>query len=338
MGFATNNPSDYFALGKQTAKDTEATTFAFFRHGGGTGLDLDEDVTSEREGGDGQEVGFRYKSMVKMDGAVAGNARSELALFGFAGVLGKTATVIDAGATVITPPATGLLRFRMTPNATLPWFTAEQRYTDIVERSTNMKVTSLELSGEAGKAISLSFSLIGAGTAYKRPIASALTPARESTDPVFFPRGTYVLEGAHNANITKFRVAARRSLDDGIQTTELWRADLVELNADYDLDFTLVYQNASLYEKIKYAAAAGTQIPINLSTGAFSALMNNAQAGTLARLVTVDLPSLDFVGAKLNKLEPDGKTVYIDVAAMTRKGATDSLIVDVVTASRAAIV
>jgi hypothetical protein len=335
-GRSTNHPNDYFALGKQPAKDTEATTFAFFKHADGTGMELDEDIVSEREGGDGPEVGLRYKSMIKFDGALNANARSEVALFGFAGILGRTATTIGV-ASVAEVPA-GLLKFRMVPGASgLPYFTAEQRFTDEIERSTNCKVTTLDVEGEAGRAIKLSFSLLNGGTAYRRDIASSLTPTRESTDPVYFPRGSYAIDGAGNTQITKFKASLKRGVDDGIQTVDLWREDLVELNADYDLDFTLRYEDPTLYRKIKFNG--GSQIPITLATGAFMAHMNNAAAATANRReITLNFPLIQYVGAKLNKLDPDGKTVYLDVSAMTIKGATDSVIVDVLTASRVALV
>ncbi len=330
-GWATNNPTDYFALGKQTAKDVEATTFAFFKHGDGTALELEEDVVSEREGGDGQEVGLRYKSMIKEDGQLNGNARFELALYLLAGVQGRTATSIDQGAI-----ATGLQTQRLVPAATLPYFTAEQRFSDEIERVSNVKVTSVDIEGEAGKTAKLSGQLGSGGTPYRRAIASTLTATRESGDPVFFPRGSYVLDGAGNTKITKFKLSAKRGVDDGIQTTELFREDVIELNADYDLDLTLKYEDATFYRKIKYNA--GTMVPIALATGAFMAHMNGLGAGTLSRALTVNMPLIQYVGAKVNKLDPDGKTVYIDVSAMTIKGATDSLILDVLGPSRAALV
>lgn len=333
-GWATNNPSDYFALGKQSAKGTEASTFIFLRHKDGTGLDGDEDVTSEREGGDGQEVGLRYKNLVKMDGAVNANARPQVALYLLGGVLGKTATVIGADGAGI--PST-CVKIRMVPNATLPYFTAEQRFADEIERVSDGKVVSVEISGEAGKAAVLSANFIGGGTPYRRDAAaSSLTPTREVGDPVFFPRGSYVLNGAGNTKITKFKASLKRNVDDGVQTTELFRDDVIELTADYDLDFTIKYEDKTLYDLIRYAG--GSMVPLTLTTGAFNAYMTNAAAGTLLRGVGVSFPLIQFAGAKVNKLDPDGKTVYLDVSAMTIKGATDSVIADVVIATQAALV
>jgi hypothetical protein len=338
VGFSTNQPSDYFAVGVQPAKDVEATSFYFAKHLDGTAVDISEDVTSEREGGDGQEVGLRYKTMIKADGALNANARPGALDVGFAGALGRTATVMAGGTNGI-PSGCQLVRYA--PNPTLPYLTVEQRFADQIERTTNNKVNSLELSGEAGKPIKLAFNLVSGGTPYWRDTASALTPQREVGDPIFFPRGSYVIDGVGNTKITKFSVKAARNLDDAIQTTQLFREDLVELNADYDLDFTLKYEDKTFYRKIK--AAGGTTVPLALATGSFEAYMVNPAAAdnpgaTLARSGAVRFPLIQYAGAKVNKLDPDGKTVYLDVSAMTIKGATDSLIADVVVPSRANLV
>lgn len=333
MGFSTNQPSDYFALGVQSAKDTEATSFVFPKHLDGTAIDISEDVTSEREGGDGQEVGFRYKTMIKADGQLNANARSEILDIGLAAVLGRTATTINSAG------ATGLQRRRYASNPTLPFLTVEQRFADQIERTTNNKVTSLEVQGEAGKPIKLSFGLVSGGTPYRRNVASALTPVRETQEPVFFPRGSYVIDGAGTTKITKFSIKAARGLDDSIQTTELFREDLVELNADYDLDFTLKYEDKAFYDKVKYGG--GSMVPLALATGSFKAFMANAAAPNSVdrRELTLDFPLVHYAGVKVNKLDPDGKTVYLDVAAMSIKPpGGDSFIADVLVASRAALV
>lgn len=326
MAFSTNQPSDYFAIGFQSAKGTEATSYHFTRHQDGTAIDLTEDVQSEREGGGGQEVGFRYKSMLKADGQVNENARAEAAMVGFLGALGKTAFTFQPGTMGI---ATGFMGKRITTNPTLPYLTAEQRFADQIERVSDAKVTSLELSGEAGRPLKLSYSILGGGTPYNRAIGSALTPNRETNDPVFFPQGSYAIDGAGTTKITKFSAKISRSLDDSIQTTTLFREDLVELNADYDLDFTLKYEDPTLYKKIKFAG--GTVVPIALATGSFGIFSTNTVASGAAgwAALDVDFPLIQYVGAKVNKLDPDGKTVYLDVSAMTIAGPTNSVVVDV---------
>ena len=335
MGFSTNRPTDYFAMGIQSAKDTEASTFKFWRHSDGTGMENDPDIQTEREGGDGQEAGLRYKKLIKNDGQANANARGEITALSIGGALGKTATILTRVSDTDVAP-TAAVKMRFVPNATLPYFTFEQRFADEIERNTNCKITQAEISGEAGMPLEVAIQFVGGGTVYRRAIASALTPTREGGDPIFFPRGSYVIDGAGNTKLTKYKVTAKRNVDDGIQTVDLWREDVIELNADYDLDFTLKYEDATLYEKVQYGG--GTMVPIPLATGSFKAYSNNGQAAgaTAYRAIDVKVPFFQYVGAKVNKLDPDGKTMYLDVAAMTIKNATDTIAVDVIVASQAA--
>src|SRR5262245_57516447 len=117
-GRPTNEPSNYFALGKQANKDEPATTFYFFKHLDGTGLELDEQTEAVREGGDGQEVGFVYKSAISFDGDVIANARPERAGRGAAWTLGADKVETAAG------EASGVAQVHIsTPTSTIPYLT-----------------------------------------------------------------------------------------------------------------------------------------------------------------------------------------------------------------------
>lgn len=331
-GRATNEDSNYFAFGKQTAKGTEATTFYFLKHLDGTGLNLEESVSSEHEGGDAQEIGLRYKDAISMDGAAMVNARPEVAARLFAYALGAdTTSAPPAGASGVAnthnsaPTALG---------SAAAYLTVEQKWADVIERVSDAQVTQLTVEGEAGRPIKLSADVVGGGTPYRRnAAASSLTPTRESGQPFFYPAGSYAIDGAGNTKITKFRAVVRRGVDDNIRTTQLFREDVVALTFETDLEFTLKYEDNALYDKIHYGS--GTVVPIDLATGAFSAYTTFG-SGTNVRSMRVAFPVFQYTGARVNKLDPDGKTVYIDVTAAGIKGATHSVFTEVVTASQAA--
>jgi hypothetical protein len=345
MGWSSNRPTDYFAVGMQPAINEEATTFQFPKHLSGTGFEQVPDVGEEREGGGGQEVALAYKKLIKADGNAIYNLRGVGAVYALIdGALGNTATIagtiptVAAGAFTSGFP-TGSQRIRMVPAATLPNLTVEQRYSDEVERVTNAKVNQLTLEGGAGLPIKISGAFAGGGTVFQRDIASALTPVYSSGDPIYFPRGSYVFTGqsASGGKITKWKVTAMRHLDEGVQTTDLWRDELVELQADYSFDCTLKYEDRLLYQGIAFGG--GSVVPIPIPTLSVMLHSNNGQASgaTAYRSVTIGMANLLGKSAKVNKLEPDGKTVYIDLACTSIKpaGATDSLVIDLVVASSA---
>lgn len=307
-GRPTNESTNYFAIGVQSAKDTEATTFHFFKHLDGSGFDTEFEVQSEHEGGDGQEVGLRYKTMHKADGAVNINARPGGAGRILAWCLGADTVASNAAGQTHT----------LTPNqASMPYLTVDQRWADELERTSNAQVTQVTLTGEAGRPVKLAGQFLSAGTAYERPVASALTPARESGDPFFFPYASVAIDGTGSTKVTKFEVTVRRGVDDGIQTNTLYREDVVPLTFEVDANFTLKYEDKTVYNKVYYGG--GSQVPLDLSTGAFSFYSQEGSA-----FLRADCPFLQYVGAKPNRLDPDGKTTYIDVAAMSLKNATHS--------------
>lgn len=328
-GRPTNEPSNYFALGKQAAKDEEATTFFFFRHLDGTGLELDEQTEAVREGGDGQEVGFVHKTAISMDGDVVANARPERAARGAAWTLGADSVSTPLAA------ASGVAQIHIsTPTSTLPYLTAEQLFGDVIERVSNVQLTNMVVEGEAGRPLKVTHSMVAGGTPYRRnAAASALTPTRETGQPYFFPGGSYSIDGAGNSKITKFKSTVERGLDTDIRTISLFREDVVALNFDSSLEFTLKYEEKTFYDKVHYLA--GTTISPNalgLATGAFQAYTEFG-TGTGLRFFELNHPLIVYTGARVNKLDPDGKTMYLDVTAMGVRGATHQVFTRVQTAS-----
>lgn len=332
-GRATNEPSNYYALGKQTAQGSEAATFTFFRHLDGSGFEIAEETEAIREGGDGQEVGLRYKTAVSGDGPIVANARPEMAARLLAWTLGvDTPTLPNQFATV----ATGVANEHwLTPAATVPYLTADQFWADQVERAIDSKITSLEIEWEQGRPIKLTGALIGGGSVYFP--ASPLSPTRETNQPFYFPGASVVIEGAGNALITKGSMKIDRGMDDGIRTTGLNRQDAVESTIDVSGAFTLKYESATLYDKVHAGGAGGSQIPIDLATGAMS-LWQAFGAGTTFRHLGIFAPGFHYTQARVNKLDPDGKTMYIDVAWESYKSGTHALFGRVLTASVAALV
>ena len=305
----TNEPSNYIGWGVQPAKDTEATTFFFVKHKDGSGTDIEEDVTSEREGGDGQEAGLAYKTMIKSDGAIVANARPE--------TFGRLLAAVN-GADSVASHAVGA-DHTSTPNATQPYLTVDEFWADEVERSPNSIVTQLDIEFEAGRPLKVTAQLLSGGTPGMRDAASALVPTRETSRPFFYPGASVVASNMGGAKITKGKISVKRQVDDQIQTTSLAREDVVPMAYDVNVDLTCKYEDRdqSGYKNAHFGV--GSQLPIDLATGSLSLFM--AQGSFSTRLVC---PMLQITGHRVNKLDPEGKTMYGDVAAMTIKGATHS--------------
>jgi hypothetical protein len=335
-GRPTNEPTNYFALGKQTAKDSEATTFTFLRHLDGTGFEADEDVESIREGGDGQEVGLRYKTGISADGAAVANYRPEIGARLLAWTLGADTAGAPAG---VGSTASGVANEHLaTPTSSIPYLTAEQFWADKVERAPNTQLTGLDIEFEAGRPLKLTAQEISGGSHYARLVASAQTTVRETGPPFMYPGASVVLLGVAGAKMSKGKISISRGVDDSIRTTGLNREDVVALNFDVAVEGTIKYESATtLYDIQNYGGAGGTQIPIDLATGAL-VIAQNFGSGTNVRYMEIGVNQMHFTAARVNKLDPDGKTMWIDFTAAGYRAATYQVYAKTLIASTAVLV
>jgi hypothetical protein len=335
-GRVTNDPSNYFALGVQGAKDQEAGTFYFFKHLNGSGFDTTQEVSREREGGGGKEIALGYKTMVKPDGQVVAYARPDAA-----GRLLTYALGADTPSFIATVAAGVFLVNHLIQsgvNASLPYLTADQAWADMVERSTNNIVTDLSIEGEAGRPLKLTAQFISGGSVHVATVA--LTPARETSAPLMYPGASVSLAvtggadaGATSIEMTKFKIDIKNGVDDTIQTTGLNREDVIWETADYTLDGTLKYTDKAIWSEVYYGGGVGSQVQVGIATASFNfyTLLGQGASNSLQ----MNMPLLQVSALKVNRLDPDGKTMFLDFTAGTIKGASPSLFANVVTGATA---
>ena len=316
-GLPTNDPNNYFAFGKQSAIDTDATTFHFFKHLDGTGFEVESESERIREGGDGQFVALSYRTMVKADGALNVLHRPNTGAKLWAWTLG--------GDTIASAAVPSLARHSSFPQASMPYITAEQRYGGIIERSLNNQITTLTVEAESGKPWRTTANFVNGGTVTFRDVASTLTPTREAGKPVMMPLGSYIFDGfaSYAREVTKWKVEVSRNVDDAIQTTGLNRADLVPLNFDVNVDATVKYTSAAFYQKVNMSG--GSQVPVEYATGMidFAQIVQAPVTSTVTAsgVQRITVPLLEWVEGKVNKLDPDGKTMWLDVVGMNIQGS-----------------
>ena len=322
-GRVTNDPSNYFAMALQSAKDVDGTTFYFLKHLSGTGFDVTVEESDERVGGSGFEVGLRYRTKVTSDGQMVSYADPDFTgriLYGALGTELTTASVAGGKTSHLIVSGGSLL----------PYYTVEQAWADETERTTNCLISDLKFEGEAGRPVKITAQFVSGGTPHTQ--SAALTPTREA-DPVPFmvPGGSVAINatgaltagvGASSLQLTKWSLDIKHGMDDAIQTVALNREDVLRLSDDYDIDGTFKYINKSFWEAVQYGG--GTQVPTGaLTNGQFYFYTSTPSGQTL----TLYAPFVEFKSVKTNRLDPDGKTMFIDFVASTRGGviATQSL-------------
>ena len=337
-GKATNDPTNYFALAQQSAKDSDGTTWYFTKHLGGSGFDVAVEVSSEYEGGAGREIGLRYRTKVTGDGSFVAYARPDFV--GRVAALSLFQDTVTAGPSNV--PSHGYFSTHaIFSGASVPlYFTAEQQWADVTERTGNCVISSLKFEGEAGKPIKVTAAFMSGGTPHST--YAPQVAVREAASPLMYPGGSAAitfqgsgvgLGAASSLQITKWSVEAANKLDGAIQTVALNREDMILLTQDYNVNATIKYINAAAWNQVNYGG--GSTVPTGpLANGAFTFYTQE----TGYRGVDPDLSSLlvylPFVEAvqppKVNRLEPDGMTMYLDWSGASRQIGTSSLQVTVV--------
>lgn len=318
MAFSSSDPRNYLAVGRQADADTAATAFKFVKYLGDSGFNVELDSESIYEGGDGQDHGHHYRARTRADGQITANVRPDTFTY-------LSAWAMGSGAAIGTSAGVGTSIF--VPNATIPALTVEQAWGggNQIERTHNAILTGWQLEGEAGGLWRLTTPFISGGTpVWRDGVASALTPVLESGDPVSYAGGAYLAIPSSNGNngttidIRRFAVNFERQVDDGLYTTETFRRKVVPLTRSLEVTFQLIFQDANLYRNIVYGGAGASVVPQSLATGAFHA----ERILTGSQMCAVDVPNLRYTGVGVNRLEPDGQTVVMDVSAMGVKAGT----------------
>lgn len=311
MGFSTNDPRNYFALARQTAAGTEATTgFKFLKFLGDTGFDVGIEEEQQFEGGDGQDVGLVYRSKTNPDGQIEINARVDAFTYLSAWALGSAAAIgtsIGVGTSIYTP------------NSTVPALTVEQAWGGgkQIDRVSDAILTGFTIEAEAGAPWRINAPFIGGGTPYYRDgAASALTAVLESGDPAMYAGGAYLINGGTELDLLRWTYRFERQVDDDLRTVNTFRRKVIPLTRSVGLDMQVIWQDQNYYRQVQYGG--GSVVPHELATGAFTA--QRVLSGS--QMMGIDVPNLRFTGVSVNRLVPDGQTVILDISAMGVKAGT----------------
>jgi hypothetical protein len=329
-GHSTSEITNYFAWAVQEKKDVEGTTFYFTKHLNGTGFETESKTSNERIGGSGKELGLVYKTQVTADGSMMTYAWPD----GLGRVLTTSlGTDVPSQISAATTGASQGLHYHFisSGSATLPYLTFKQQWAEEVEQVTNGVWSEVKIEGEHEHPLKISGSFITGGTPQVLVGAGAsATITRESGEPFMVPGGSAFWSwsastggGVGTSNqITKWSLGIKNGLDDAIRTLSLFREDIVWNTVDFNLDGTIKYVNTEAWNAIHYGG--GTQVPITVPTGAFGFYSGQqSQGGSISAFI--NCPYTVIGNAKVNKLDPDGKTMYMDFTAFTIANATKSV-------------
>lgn len=315
--FTSNDGNDYAALAPQSAVGTVPTAtgaYTFFKWLDGTSaVQHDRTMTTEREGGDGQDPALAYIEHHVGGANVVAYARPDTIakLIGWA--FGQGTIIATSGGRYdhVLWPAT---------QARLLAFEAAAPGQSVVERLQDSKIKELTIEAEHGKPLKVTAAITGGDSPQQIARASARTVTVESAEPFYFNLGSYQfgVSGAPVAEdeITKMTFTWTRNQDEGVYGVGYGRKAVPDLNRDVTVEFTRRYTNPSMHNAVLYGNAGGSLVSAAVATGAFQFNVSNGLTGASLRSIQVGVPGVVWQPISRNVLEVDGNTVYEDFAGV----------------------
>lgn len=318
MPRSTADPAGYIALAMQAAKGTPqatATKFRFVKSLSGTDAAPEISVEDIREGGDGLDFGFTYKTQQKMSGQLVANGRPEF--------LGQILQLVPGMATWDGATAPVVHTFS-TIGASHGWGTIELAYpaTDTLQTISDVRFSGLKLEFMAGQPVKITAPFIGLT---QNASSAGIAPTYIQEAPfLYYNTPSYQIDGAADTTIESWEVDGKWNIEELLAQAVTLDEAVVQ---NRDIDFTAVrrFEDDVLWHKI-YTGAGGVPTT-SVATGSFRGIVNYGAAGVGFRQLDVSLPLLSYRGAALTEIDPDGKTIRQTITAKALKGATAALII-----------
>lgn len=313
MPLSSADPNAFVALGMQSALGTPQVTASKLRYAkyrSGTDVQPNMQVEFLREGGDGLDFGYVYKSRQTVEGQIVANARPEF--------LGQLLSIAVGGATWDGGSAPAIHTFH-TQHASYPWATLLVQHpgSAIPQIVSDVRFRSVEaVFGDGNNPIQITAPFIGITHA---ATFTALVPTYYGDAPwVYADTPSYQLDGAADTDIIGFTLSQELGLEE-LQAQAVTLDEIVVQNRDHALEVRRRFEDPTLWKKI--AMGGGFAPTTSVATGAFRGKVAYG-AGAGLRLFEAFLPLLGYQGNSIGELNPDGQTVIETITAKPLKGAS----------------
>lgn len=315
----SNAAVDYVALGRQSAAGTPQDTtsaYLFARWLDGTeGVTHERVQTTEREGGDGQDMGYAYIEHHTGKGNLVAYARPEITAKALGWALGAGSMTSAAS----TWPYTHELY--PANEAAILTYEAFAPQGVIGERLVDSKISEVAIEAEHGKPVKITVAVNGGDSPQQRVAGSARTVSYETDEPFYFNTASHQLAIAGAAlgmdEVTKWTCTFTREQDEEVFGVGYGRKAITDLNRNVTLDLTRRFLSATLHNAVAYGG--GSAIAPTVATGSFKVFMTNGLTGSALRSFELEVPLMVMQPLSRNVFEVDGQTVYEDISAVAIK-------------------
>lgn len=286
-----------------------------------TGPDIAEEVL--REGGDGQYDVTSVKTLHKENVNFSLYARPEISANLYAALLGD-----DTPSHLTTTPFyhTIIPKSNQATTAVQKWLTVEKMLIGTtvskVQRLQSCKISSITLTGEAGKPVSMQVE--GSGLTGSL-VTTAATPSYETGNPFSFYNGIYHVNAPTTSNfdIKSFSIKITAVNDEEIQTVALTRQDIINHRFNVEVTLGLDYTSYVMFAKANYGA--GTSPTATYSDGSFTVSLKTNAGTTSEERLQIAVPKVRLKPHIIG-LNPEPNTLEQPLSGMGFKQATTELV------------
>jgi len=311
LSYSSANTDYYIAIGKQAAKGTAATA-------GFTKIDLvngadpmqhDMDEIEQRSMRTGKNPGRSIKGAHKIGGAFPLLAQPDIVQQLWFYALGADTTTTSTTAA----PAIHVI----TASDTLPYLTIAAKGV-VDEMATDCRIKEIKVTGEAAQEIKMDVTWVGCTvakiTASGTVGVSAATYQDTYGDVFKYAGGIYTIDsGVTSSDIRNYSLTYGNEYDEDLVTTAQTRNDLPFLRRTCAIEFTLVYEDQDLWDKVYYGSTAATTVSAGFYSGGQFVADHYHGAGTALREFRLGIGEVVVTSAKVLSIDPDGKTVEMAV-------------------------
>jgi len=281
--------------------------------------EIDEEVLVE--GGNGKYKKTALKTQHREKVGFSCYARPNISAYMFAALLGKD----TVGAGAVTTPYTHTIIIKTTDLATTPmqkWLTFDKKFNATnLSRVRSAKISSITLEAEAGQPVKMTVEGTGLTAAIRTTVA---TDTYETGNPFSFYNGVYNVNAATTSNldIKSFSIKLTAKNDEGIQTVDLTRREIINHEFDVDVTIGLQYTDLTIYKKANYGA--GATHTADYSEGSVYINLNYG-SGVSRRRLKLDIPKVHLKPHAIQN-DPAVKTMEQPYSGIAFKLPTTELV------------
>ncbi len=304
----------YFGFGKQSAMGTAVAPTGFPRWLDGSRLTPEVRSETLREGTGSREATLLLKRSQIYRGELLCYPRSIEAGFIAAAILGAGSDSVSGGGAPYT--------HTITPKGSPAYYSAEFGLLDssLVYRAQDCVFDRLTIECEAGRPVKFTAKYAGGGATSQ---GSAAAVSNESGSPMLFTGGTFTIDGASLATVSRATLVISNHIDVETQFNGVSPLLLTFGALEVSVMYTLLFQDSAQFKKLFWNSGTSDSHVVGTGSLDLTFLAGGTDTNNSLRL---QVPQLSYVAGPV---EPalDGRPIFQECRGFGTSGASPAVTV-----------